>query len=270
MIHWILQKNLIRPQLLEQLLKAIEADGAICQKIQVIPFSEELNLSLKETIQPIFYGSTTLMLNAYKNPQLRKGVFYNPTTFTMSNYVAQWKENTLNCKGKIVQLQEIEQIASKPKQKWFIRPNEDSKTIAGQLKPFDELVAWSRKIIALGLPDLHAESLLWIAPPQPIDKEWRAFIVDKEIVAISRYMNNGHLDISQTDMPTTLLQFIKTQIEVYNLSDVYAIDIAETNKAFKIIECNCFNGTGFYGHNVFAIVGAINDFVRRKIIKNPK
>lgn len=268
MIHWILQENLIRPQLLEELQKAIEADGAICQKIQVIPFSEELNLALDSTIYPIFYGSTTLMLNAYKNPKFRKGVFYDSTTFTMSNYVAQWKESMLNYDGKLVQLQEIERIESKPKQKWFIRPNADSKTFAGQLKSFEALVAWSRKIMALNLPDFHAESLLWMAIPQAIDKEWRAFVVDKKVVAVSRYMNQGNLDISTIDVPTKLLEFLKTQIETYNLSEVYAIDIAQTNQVFKIIECNCFNGTGFYEHDIAAIVRAINSMIRHKLIKS--
>lgn len=262
MIHWILQENLIRPQLLEQLQKAIEADGVVCRKIQVVPFSEELNLSLDSTIYPIFYGSTTLMLNAYKNPKFRKGVFYDPSTFTMGNYVAQWKHHMLNSDGILVKLQAITQIQSKPKQQWFIRPNADSKAFAGQLKPFEELVAWSRKIMALNLPDFHAESLVWMATPQTIDKEWRAFVVDGKVVSISRYMNQGNLDISTTDIPITLLDFLKTQIEIYNLSEVYAMDIAQTNQVFKIIECNCFNGTGFYEHDIAAIIHAINSMIQ--------
>lgn len=39
------------------------------------------------------------------------------------------------------------------------------------------------------------------------------------------------------------------------------MDIAKSNKEYKIIECNCFNGTGFYKHEIEKIVHAINELI---------
>ena len=48
------------------------------------------------------------------------------------------------------------------------------------------------------------------------------------------------------------------------------MDIAEIENEFKLIECNCFNGTGFYKHNVEKIIQSVNNFVKRKIKKKPE
>ena len=45
---------------------------------------------------------------------------------------------------------------------------------------------------------------------------------------------------------------------------IFVIDIALCNEQYKIIECNCFNGTGFYAHNVSAIVQAVNNYIRKQ------
>ena len=121
-----------------------------------------------------------------------------------------------------------------------------------------------QKIGDLNLPDFNQSTPVWLAEPKQIQKEWRLFVVDNEIVSASKYMENGALNKSNQDIPNEMLSFAKTNIKKYRIADIYTLDIALCNDEYKIIECNCFNGTGFYDHDIEQIVKAINDFIRRK------
>ncbi len=39
----------------------------------------------------------------------------------------------------------------------------------------------------------------------------------------------------------------------------------EIKDEYKLIECNCFNGTGFYKHDVESIIQAVNQFIKKKL-----
>lgn len=265
MINWILQSNLTKPNVIEAIKSALTNPNESYQEVTVIPFSNEPPKIEFPNAFNIVYGSSTLMLNAYKNEILRKGLFYDSTKFQMSNYVNKWKEYLLNYDGQLISLGEIKYLKSKPKQKWFIRPNDDEKGFSGALIEFKKLNDWISDIAEYELPDINPESKAWISTPKSISKEWRLFIVDNKIVSSSRYMKNGELNIDSTDNPIPMINFAEDRIGEYRLEDVYVMDIAETDNSFKIIECNCFNGTGFYNHNIKNIVTEVNKFVRKKL-----
>ena len=265
MINWVLQTNLTKPNVLEAIKSALTATDESYEEITVIPFSTNPpEVKSKDAIN-IVYGSSTLMLNAYKNSELRKGLFYDPDKFTMQNYVNQWSDNLLNSDGQLIELGEICNLSSKPNQKWFIRPNDDEKGFSGKLIEFKELNEWIAKMNQLDSPEINNQRLAWISPPKTIEKEWRLFIVDDKIISSSRYMHNCQLDIDTNDNPIEMLSFAQNRINEYRLDNVYVMDIAEVNDEYKIIECNCFNGTGFYKHQIGQIVSAINDFVRERM-----
>lgn len=73
-------------------------------------------------------------------------------------------------------------------------------------------------------------------------------------------MENGILNENDIDVPVEMINFAKERIREYRLTDIYVMGIAEVIDEYKIIECDCFNGTGFYQHNIEKIIGAINDF----------
>jgi len=253
MINWILQINLTKPKVVEDIKSVLTASDESYEEITVIPFSTNPPKVNSTKAFNIVYGSSTLMLNAYKSGELRKGLFYDPERFTMQNYVKQWKDNLLNSNGQLIDLGEIRNLPSEPNQKWFIRPNDDEKGFSGKLLEFKQLNEWIAKMNELNSPEINNQRQAWISNPKTIDKEWRMFIVDDRIISSSRYMNNGQLDIDR--------------IDEYRLDDVYVMDIAEVKGKYKIIECNCFNGTGFYEHEISKIVTEINRFIRNKKLK---
>jgi len=67
------------------------------------------------------------------------------------------------------------------------------------------------------------------------------------------------------DIPEEMINYAESRIAEYKLDDVYVMDIAQIENGFKLIECNCFNGTGFYKHDIEKIITSVNNFIRRKI-----
>lgn len=265
MIIWILQKNLTKPVILERIKSVLNGEDEIWEEVEIIPFSNEIPKIKNREGFKIIYGSTTFMLNAFLHDELRDGVFFEPEKFQMKNYVNKWKDKVLNSQGLLCKFGEISNLKSEQDKNWFIRPNNDKKEFSGKVETFKVLIDWSNKVCQLELPDLNKNTEVWISEPKEIIKEWRLFIVDNQIVSVTRYMYNGELDISENDIPTEMIIFAKESIQEYRLNDVYVMDIAEIEDAYKIIECNCFNGTGFYNHNIELIIQEINKFVKRKM-----
>ena len=264
-INWILQSNLTKSEILDRIKSSIEQDDEQWEELEIVPFSDQLPKLSNNNAINIIYGSTTFMINAYNDNDYRKSVFYDPKTFQMKNYVDHWNNHVLNYDGILTTFGNIDKIKSNPSKKWFIRPNHDSKEFSGRVDSFENLTKWSQKICDLKIEDFNQNTEVWISEPQIIDKEWRVFIVDNNIVSSSRYMKNGELNESDSDLPDEMISFTQQRINEYRLHDIYVMDIAQIKSGFKIIECNCFNGTGFYKHDIDAIIISVNNFIRKKI-----
>jgi len=267
MINWILQKNLTKPEIIERIKSVLNGKDEIWEEIEVIPFSNKIpEIENKNTFK-IIYGSTTLMLNAFKSEDLKEGVFFEPTKFQMKNYVNKWKDKVLNSDGQLMKFGELNKLESEEEKEWFIRPNNDGKEFSGKVETYKELINWSNQVCKLKIPELNKNTEVWISEPKEIKKEWRLFIVDNQIISTSRYMHNGQLDESENDVPKEMIEFAKDRIFEYRIEDIYVMDIAEIKTEYKLIECNCFNGTGFYKHDVEKIIQSINKFVKQKMKK---
>ena len=263
MINWILQKNLTKPEILQEIKNALSGNDEMWEEIEVIPFSKELPPLKNPNFTNIIYGSTTLMINAYHNKDYQSTLFFDVEKFHMKHYVQQWGKDVLNHHGQMIKFGKLPKFESDDLREWFVRPNRDGKEFDGRLDTFERLKSWSQKVCALNLPELNSETEIWISPPQNIKKEWRLFIVDDNIISTSRYIFKGVLSESAEDIPKTMIGFANQRIQEYRIADVYVMDIADVEDGFKIIECNCFNGTGFYKHDIGKIIKAVNAFLRK-------
>ncbi|NBD27201.1 ATP-grasp domain-containing protein [Paenibacillus glycinis] len=229
-VKWILQHNLINEDLLKQLTESILSNDGIVEEIRIIPFSDEMSFAgdIQDEDIIVLYGSTTLLLNAYKNEKLRRGLFFNPSSFQMDNYNQYWKEHMLNFDSAILSPDELMETTKYDDGNYFIHPNEDTKLFTG------------------GVMNI---------------KEFKNDLQKEKVVSASRYVMNGELSVDETDIPHDLISFIEERFEEYTPHDIFVMDIALVNDEYKIIECNCFNGTGFYNHNIDKIIKEINNFL---------
>jgi hypothetical protein len=263
-IEWILQANLTRRDILDKIESALQQDAIPFQEVVVIPFSNQLPLIVASDSFKVFYGSTTLMLNAYNSKQYSQGVFYNDS-FTMQNYLKQWGDKMLNSDAIITKLLDFVNHSNDLNTTYFIRPNEDNKAFSGVVMSFKELREFNKEIKDSGNPHFPADMVIAASKPKHIVKEWRNFIVNKEVISACRYAKNNKLDVSADDVPVEMIKFTEAACRQYTPHDIFVIDIGLVNEKYYIIECNCFNGTGFYDNDIKKIVTAINRFLNKNL-----
>lgn len=262
-IKWILQKNLTNKDVLREIEEAISLDDAEYDEILVVPFSDEIEYKKKDDECIIFYGSTTLMLNASKDAELSTGVFFNKDSFQIKNYLDKWKEKMLNGDGQIITIEEFITSQYQDNKSFFIRPNEDTKSFSGTVISYSEFKEAAAKFVNQN-PHIQSESLILISEPKEIEKEWRNFIVDGRVIDASRYCINGKLNIDKNDIPLDMIKFSEDCCTQYVPHDIFVMDVALYKGKYYIIECNCFNGTGFYKHDIKKIVMGVDRFLRNK------
>lgn len=263
---WILQSNLIKPLVVESIKAALALDNIGCQEVKIIPFSDELpEMVIEPDIFYVIYGSTTLILNAAKDERLRDGVFFSPEQFNMENYLRRWGVRMLNHDSMLTTLEAFAFGKHDAASEWFLRPNQDDKSFSGTVMTFGAVQQFNESLRDSNNPSLTTDTQISVSTPKIIEKEWRHFIVDGKVVGSGRYMLHGELAVSSDDVPEALVQFVEDSCRMYAPHAIFVMDTALCNGEFSIIECNCFNGTGFYSHYIGTIVRAVNAFLLKNL-----
>ncbi|QHT68924.1 ATP-grasp domain-containing protein [Rhodocytophaga rosea] len=265
-VNWVIQKNLIRQETLERLRKAFQEHNISFEEVFVIPFSDELPRLSKPEAFNIFYGSTTLMLTAYNHPVYRQGIFFNPDHFQMATYLSKWGKYLLNNDGMVTSFKEFVSGNYEKDSIWFIRPNADNKSFSGTVMRFENIQEWAENLATADAAELTLDSLLFVSSPKKIDKEWRNFIVEGKVISSCRYQLAGESSVSDIDVPASMLEFVEKHCQEYIPNEIFVMDVALMENTYYIIECNCFNGTGFYQNDMSKIIYAITHYIEKSMI----
>ena len=266
-LNWILQTNLVKQETIDNIKIALHLDGIRFEEVKIIPFSDELPTIQNLDYFNVFYGSTTLILNAYKDNKLSKGIFFDNNSFSIRNYLKYWGTKMLNFDSKLTTFSKFASESHSENSQWFLRPNEDDKSFSGTVLSFVELKKMACNLQESNNPYLTTETVISVSSPKIIEKEWRHFIVDKKVISSSRYMLNGQLNISTSDIPDELIKFVEQSCIEYVPHNIFVMDTAFCNNKFSIIECNCFNGTGFYNHDIVKIFRTVNKYLQNSSIE---
>lgn len=60
--------------------------------------------------------------------------------------------------------------------------------------------------------------------------------------------------------------FAEKAVKTWMPSEVCTIDICRSEDAFKILECNCFNASGFYESDLMGLVAEISAHQEAKFV----
>lgn len=262
-IRWILQSNLIKESTLNQIKEALIKADTSFEEVKTIPFSDSLPTIQDSQDFKVFYGSTTLILNAYSNASYAEGIFYDKDIFSMIKYFEEWGAHMLNYDSEILTFTSIVKGDYK-NGNWFVRPVHDDKSFSGRVMSIEEIQTLELSLAESNNPYLDESTLVTISKPKNITKEWRHFIVDKEIVSSSRYAENGMISKSNLDIPTDLLEFVNERCAEFTPNDIFVMDTALHKDTYKIVECNCFNDTGFYEHDIHQIILKVNQYIKNR------
>ena len=141
----------------------------------------------------------------------------------------------------------------RPHTEFFLRPLDDSKVFTGRALRFSECEQLFRDLEAS--PAMPEPLVLVVAEVQAIDAEWRLFMVDAKVVGGSMYRPSA-----DRALPGELIQFAERAGQNWTPAPVFVMDVARVSRSWKIVECNCFNGSRFYDADATAIVNAVSIF----------
>lgn len=250
---WVIQENLLNTE--QQLLLAhmVVASGGRVIGVQLLPFSDDLVFSQELTTKDVIpYGSTKLMKIAQKLGWT--GLFLNDNFNTMV-----WNANRkdmLNADAFVFSLGSTDQLlrSFSVDNSYFIRPIHDLKDFAGTVASILEIENW-RNGGVFGSFQPDEDTLVAMSPLQEIRTEHRWFIVKGEVVTGAMYRRYGKLQASVEHH----LDVAQSLADVWLPHENCVMDTAYLESGeLKVVEFNCLNASGFYGHSVKRLVEALN------------
>lgn len=253
-MQWILQKF----EDTEKLAAALDRLGISYTWHKVVPFVGELapEPEVADPNSVVLFGSYSL----WRTAQAKK---WNPGVFTIEPFLSQsvWREHLLN--GN-VQLMTVREAAGlEPDETLhFVRPVSDSKEIAGVVMSTAELVQTAQNVLGIDVEDIPGGSLsheteLLLAEPVNIQKEWRCWVVEGEVVTWSLYKEGSRV-VYRAEIDEDALDFARSMVSQNpDYSPAYVLDVCRTEDGLRIIETNCINAAGFYAADLVKLAASI-------------
>ena len=255
-MQWLLQEF----EDTRKLADALDRLGVPYSWHKVIPFVGDLTPEpdIRDKTAVVLFGSYTLWRYA-EAQDLKPGVF------KLRPYVheAAWHSQVLNGEGsEFATLSEIPEKLCNDERLWFFRPVNDSKEIAGSVKPARDIIALAQTVLALNEDEIPHGSLrhdtkLMLSQPACILKEWRLWVVDGQVVTYSLYKEGARV-VYRREIDDDALAFAQRMVEINpGYAQAYVIDICRTADGLKMLETNCINAAGFYAADLTLLVAAI-------------
>lgn len=246
----------------EQIRIACDQLGKPFKSFTLLPFSRTLPMRKKMEGPFVLMGSTTVNRIAAKSRKFRPGTFYNPNTFRPDCYAQAYGPHYLNNDQRIVRIRDVKRDDYPLDEELFIRSNDDSKQIAGGTLKFSELLEIQSNTLGdhtVYTMDLFApQSRICIASPKEIDCEFRMVIVNGQVITGCQYLPQIE---RESFVPQWVWLFASQMVQRWIPHPVCVMDVCWSGGRPKVLECNSFNGSGFYSANIPRIVSKVSDYM---------
>lgn len=190
--------------------------------------------------------------------KLKSSIFYNEDRFDQMIY-SKLDLPLLNKVSKIYSLKEC--LYAVFKNDMFIKPSKDLKYFdgGGLYSGYSVLEYLQSQNFTSGLYDEDVNVV--ISSVKKIKSEYRFFIVNGDVITGSKYKEN---DIIKYDsfIPEKIKDCAKEYAKLYQPSNVYTLDLADTDLGVFIVEYNCWNSSGLYSCDIEKIFSVITDMKR--------
>lgn len=264
-MKFIIQHNLMNPDQLEATRKAVSAFPH--EFVGVIPFSHEITSEAPlEGVDYIPYGSTLLTNLAYELGWT--GLHFDLSTFNyqeaLDNRDDMLNKNVMRLDHAIDMLEIVK--SRDPKSLWFVRPSEDLKQFSGQVIEAEECYHWFKSMMECetsGSYKLEPETMIVICEPQPIQAEWRWFIVGGKVISGSMYRAHNQLRKERVT-EQKMIDEAQSFADKWLPDPCCVMDLALVNDELKVIEFNTINSSGFYDNDIDAVFKSLWEYHDRK------
>lgn len=240
-MKWLIKPTLLEQNKIQSVIRMLEISDIpydIVHTLDGVMYNSDKEVYELDLSQQHFVCGSYQLAKAFHKLQ-------PSATFLLDNYnFKDWykifgKENMLNPEVQFTNTKNINWI----NEEMFVRPLEDTKSFNGGIYNSNSI-----------LPDVQCI----VAPLKQIQKEFRFFVLNGEIIGESQYKMNGELFPSSI-IDNQAKEFAKTMIQKFPFPG-YVIDIALTNNQCNIVELNCFNASGFYVINLYKFIEKITTY----------
>jgi len=191
-----------------------------------------------EITKPTIMLGCTKLLKLYLENKLSNFcvLFYDKLKFDQRYYSTYLEEELVNYNANFTKWDKIKNtIPSKP---LFIKPSSDMKMFSGRsLQPNNLTIIESLKTCTTFDSALNDNTNILINYDLvKIEREFRAFVINHEIIDISQYMLDSKVVVDKIDtlMYNDLVDYIKFIQTIYEPYHSYVIDIGIVDNKFKV------------------------------------
>jgi hypothetical protein len=256
-MNWYIEDSNMPFELVEsnglQLLNTLKQMGRPCQCIGFIPFVHEIT-GIGDEADPdepsIFYGSCGMVAKVATWEKFRPGVFWDSEWFDPRRWQGK-RSDLLNEQFTMTTVGALR--SSWIAEATFIK-SVKVKGITGQVieAEDEDRVRWIEKY-----SDLAGDLELIAAPCVRIDREWRFFLVNGEVITGGTYRKDGYRCMNHPVSVSAWEAARRAAREWLPASNI-VMDIARTRDGeYKVVEFNSLNASGFYKSDIAKVVMAL-------------
>jgi hypothetical protein len=124
----------------------------------------------------------------------------------------------------------------------------------------EDLRVWFRGFGGMPNPPVTAQSSLVVSSFKSILSEWRVVLVEGNAIAASLYK-----PAVNPFVPREVIDFAESVAGIWMPVPILELDVAKTaDGQLRIVELNCFNGSGFYAADVASIVRSVSRYLESR------
>ncbi|SOK58650.1 Phage protein [Yersinia phage fHe-Yen9-04] len=193
---------------------------------------------------------------------LRKGISYNQTMFDQAHYSSNGLLPLLNSTPTILDLSKESDLYASFSTPKFVKPSSDLKAFTAGIMDEGEVLKYF--IEKHYYRTNYAEETALVHDVVEIDAEYRFICLNGEVITGSMYRKNDQLVLS-SKIPKIILDTADEYALLYHPSEIYTMDLAETPNGIKIVEYNCWNGSGLYKMDTKKLFSTIHEYYKGKL-----
>lgn len=193
--------------------------------------------------------------------KLRLGISYNHRNFDQA-YYSQLNLPLLNSTPEILNLSDEKDLFASFSVPKFVKPSSDLKAFtAGILEPGEVLKYF---IESHYYRSGYQKETALVHDVVDIIAEHRFICLNGEVITGSQYRRNNST-VYDANIPQDVLRVADEYAKLYEPAEIYTMDLAETPSGIKIVEYNCWNGSGLYHMDTKKLFSTIHEYYKGKL-----
>jgi hypothetical protein len=273
-MRWVIQEDVFDENYIEDMEEALGnlglARGQGYEVIKYIPFADPATyLPIQPDNDVIVYGSINLLKQVQQHTKWKPGACVSWNNYRYSSYFPFYNNYVYNRTPGWFPLEEmvkrVDRLFETP---MWIKSDAGDKAWTGGVYTKEEFLYEVDFRLSNGL---SADTPMVIdvpsGPNYGIEKEWRIFCIQKNIITGSQYGSREKKDVAP-GVPHYIMDYAKKILDsVYYTPDpVFALDICQVLGRPYLLELSAFNCAGFYGCDIKKLITEVHNYYENRSV----